>query len=241
MKKKLILALAVALPAIPTLEWILSGVRDFSAFGDADVPLSLIVVYYPARVFALIGFVLMFYQFLLSARLPILESTYKRADLIKRHRSVGKIGFILILLHGLLMLLSDLVDYGTIAFSAGKLLGIGALFLLIIAVVAAWWFKPLQFTLKTWRRFHIAAFFVFPLAFFHAISIGTVAGQLSATQVIFGVFLAVYLFVAVRKILAVVRGDAGSGARKPQPRPAAKPAPDGSHGPSDDTTEDEKR
>lgn len=248
MKKKLILALAVALPAVPTLEWIMSGIRDFSAFGDVDVPLSLIGVYYPARILALIGFVLMFYQFLLSARLPILESVYKRADLIKRHRSVGKIGFILILLHGLLMLLSDLIDYGTIAFSVGKLLGIGALFLLIIAVVAAWWFKPLQFDLKTWRRFHIAAFFVFPLAFFHAISIGTVAGQVSATQVIFGVFLLVYLFVAVRKILVVVRRDAGSGARNPHPRPAAKSLPtatggstEAPHEPSDDTTEDEKK
>ena len=207
MKRKLILSLAGALPAVPALEWIMSGIRDFSAFGEIAVPLSLIVVYYPARVLALIGFVLMFYQFLLTARLPVLESMYKRADLIRRHKSVGKVGFILILLHGLLMLLSDLIDYGAIAFSVGKLSGISALFLLIIAVVAAWWFKPLQFDLKTWRRFHIAAFFVFPLAFFHAISIGTVAGQVSPTQVIFSVFLVVYLLVAVRKIVAVVRGD----------------------------------
>ena len=207
MKRKLILSLAGALPAVPALEWIMSGIRDFSAFGEIAVPLSLIVVYYPARVLALIGFVLMFYQFLLTARLPVLESMYKRADLIRRHKSVGKVGFILILLHGLLMLLSDLIDYGAIAFSVGKLSGISALFLLIIAVVAAWWFKPLQFDLKTWRRFHIAAFFVFPLAFFHAISIGTVAGQVSPTQVIFSVFLVVYFRVAVRKIVAVVRGD----------------------------------
>ncbi len=206
--KKVIVFVAIILPLIPAGEWVVSLVRDVSelaALPDVSVPLSLALVYYPARIFALIGFTLMFYQFLLSARLPALEGLFTRAALIKRHRSLGKVGFILVLLHGLLLLLFDLIDHGAIIFTWEKLLGIAALFLLIMAVIAAWHFKALQFSLKTWRRFHIAAYFVFPLAFVHAIHIGTVAGRLGPTQILFSLFLIVYLFVAARKIVTITK------------------------------------
>lgn len=206
MNKKVILALAILLPLIPVVEWIISGVRDFSSLGDVQVPLSLVVIYYPARVLALVGFVLMFYQFLLSARLPVLQAVFKQPNLIKTHRTLGKIGFVLMLLHGLMMLLTDLVDYGMIVFTVEKLLGIVALFLLIPAVVAAWWLRPLQFSLKVWKGFHVLAFFVFPLAFLHAITIGTVTGVWSLTRVVFIIFFAFYLYVAGRKIRSVIQG-----------------------------------
>ncbi len=50
------------------------------------------------------------------------------------------------------------------------------LFLLTIAVVAAWWMKPLQLSAKTWKRLHILAFFAFALAAYHGITIGALAG-----------------------------------------------------------------
>ncbi len=219
--KTVIIVVAVILPLIPAAEWVVSLVRDVSelaALPDVSIPLSLALVYYPARVFALIGFTLMFYQFLLSARLPALERLFNRAALIRRHRSLGKIGFLLILVHGLLLLLFDLIDHGAIVFTWEKLLGIAALFLLIMAVIAAWHFRALQFSLKTWRRFHIAAYFVFPLAFVHAVSIGTVAGEFGPTQLLFSLFLLVYLLVAVRRIVTIVqeRRNTSAGAAQPQ-------------------------
>ncbi len=227
MKKKVILTLAVLLPLIPVTEWIISGVRDFSNLGDAQLPLSLVVVYYPARVLALVGFVLMFYQFLLSARLPILQQVFKQPNLIKTHRSLGKVGFVLMLLHGLMMLLTDLVDYGMVVFTLGKLLGIIALFLLITAVVAAWWLRPLQFSLNTWKRIHLLAYIVFPLAFFHAIMIGTVAGRWTPTRVFYILFFAIYLYVAIRKLISAARGEAhpGAGRKPPKARTGSQPAP----------------
>ncbi len=218
--KKVTIVVAIILPLVPAAEWVISLVRDVSelaAPGDVSLPLSLALVYYPARIFALTGFALMFYQFLLSARLPGLEKLFPRAALMKRHRSLGKAGFLLILLHGLLLLVFDLIDSGAIIFTWEKLLGIVALFLLIIAVVAAWHFKALQFSLKTWRRFHIAAYFAFPLAFVHAIHLGTVAGAFGPTQILFSLFLLVYLLVGVRRIVTVVkqRPDASSIAPPP--------------------------
>ena len=225
MNKKVILTLAFLLPVIPVVEWIISGVRDFSNLGDVQLPLSLIVIYYPARVLALVGFVMMFYQFLLSARLPVLQAVFKQPNLIRTHRSLGKVGFILMLLHGLMMLLTDLVDYGAVVFTVGKLLGIVALFLLIMAVVAAWWLRPLQFSLKVWKGFHVLAFFVFPLAFVHAITIGTVAGVWSPTRIVFIIFFGVYLYVAGRKIVSLARGESAPGAgKKPAAKTSTKPA-----------------
>lgn len=219
--KKVIIVVAVVLPLVPAAEWVLSLVRDVSelaALPDVSVPLSLALVYYPARIFALIGFTLMFYQFLLSGRLPALENLFNRAALIRRHRSLGKVGFTLVLLHGLLLLLFDLIDHGAIIFTWEKLLGIAALFLLIMAVIAAWHFKALQFSLKTWRRFHIAAYFVFPLAFVHAVHIGTVAGEFGPTQILFSLFLLVYLFVAARRIVTVVKERGGTSSAAAPPR-----------------------
>ncbi len=227
MNRKLILAVAVLLPVLPVLEWVLSGIRDFSAMGDTGAPLSLIVIYYPARVLALVGFVLMFYQFMLSAKLPALQTVFKQPKLLKTHRSLGKVGFVLMMMHGLMMLLTDLVDYGRIAFTFGKLLGIVALFLLSIAVVAAWWLKPLQFSLKVWKGLHILAFFVFPLAFWHAITIGTIVGTWSPTRVLFIVFFAVYLYVAGRKIVNVISGSgtsSGTGGGEKLKKAGAAPA-----------------
>ncbi|GEM_PF-5727450 len=214
MNRKLILGLAVALPLLPIVEWVVSGVRDIGAIGVSQAPLSLLVLYYPARVLGLVGFVLMFYQFLLSARLPALQKVFKQPNLLKTHRSLGKLGFVLIALHGVMMLASDGVEYGRIAFTTEKLLGIGALFLLVIAVVAAWWMKPLQFSMKTWKRFHILAYLVFPLAFFHAITIGTVAAAWSPTRVLFILFFAGYLYVLGRKLISVFRGHSSPGGSK---------------------------
>ena len=204
MKKRAILTAAIVLPLVPVAEWVAGLVRDvgeLAATPGANIPATLALIYYPARIFALVGFTLMFYQFLLSAKLPVLEAVFKRADLIKRHRSLGKLGFLLILLHGLAMMAFDLIDHGVIIFTVGKLLGMAALFLLIMGVIAAWHFKALQFNLKTWKRLHLAAYAVFPLAFIHAILIGSVAGEFGATQVLFSVFLAAYAYVAIRRIV----------------------------------------
>lgn len=208
MKKKLILALAVLLPLLATAEWLYSVIVDLAQLGSGEagrLPLSLLLVYYPARFMALLGFTLMFYQFILSARLPLLEALYKRAELIKRHRSLGKTGFMLMLVHGLFMLLFDLLEQGALSFTLEKILGISALFLLIIGVVAAWQAKALDFKLKTWKLFHLALYVVLPLAFVHAISIGTVAGRFGPTQIVFFLYLLVYGYLLARRLRGYFR------------------------------------
>ncbi len=217
MNKKLLIAIAIAVPVIPLFELSLQLGRDI---GSGSFPVIL-AFYYPARAAALIGFVLMFYQFVIGAKLPVVEThVAPRGKLLKNHRSLGKIGFILMLFHGLFMLSFDLYDAGRIVFNTGKLLGIIALFMLILAVVASWWFKPLQFKYQTWKRIHLLAYAVFPTAFFHALMIGSTLQGSITTRYLFWLLLIVYIGIVGYKIMSL-----GSEPKKPTPsrkKPAAE-------------------
>ena len=160
-------------------------------------------LYLPARAFALVGFVLMFYQFVLSAHLPPLERVWKRYKLIGTHRTIGKVGFLLMLLHGVIMLTYDLVLMGQIVLYTEKTLGLIALILLIVAVVAAWFFKPLKLSLKVWRAIHLLAYIVFPLVFYHGLSIGTTVNSARPVYWLFVVLFVGYALLVVYRIVRV--------------------------------------
>ncbi len=207
--------MAVLLPLIPLVE--LASQLGADLAGD-EFP-AILAAYYPARAFALIGFALMFYQFVIGARLPIVEKVIdKRANLLKSHRTLGKWGGVLMLLHGVLLLIYDLYEAGQILFNFGKLLGVIGLFLILAAVIAAWWFKPLQFKYDTWKKIHLLAYIVFPIIFVHAFLLGGTLSQSIPTRVMFSAMFAVYLAIVGFKLFGPSHKP---GARK---KKAAAPA-----------------
>ena len=214
---------AILLPLIPIVYWTISVVNEFSATQEVA---AILWLYHPARVMALVGFIMMFYQFVLAARLPIMEKVAPRGKLLTQHRSLGKLGFILILFHGVIMLVADLVDYQRIIFNLPKLLGITALFLLIIAVTAAWFFKPLKFQYNTWKKMHLLAYLVFPLAFFHAILLGTTVRGYIAVRILFVILMLLYTAILVYRITTpppkkpASKKPAGKSPAGSKPRPA---------------------
>jgi DMSO/TMAO reductase YedYZ heme-binding membrane subunit len=217
MKPKHLTFFAILLLVVPVLFWTISVVQEFT---DSDGFAAMVWVYHPARVVALVGFVLMFYQFLLGARLPMMEKFSPRNKLLASHRDLGKIGFLLILVHGLVMLAADMIDYGRILFNVPKLLGISALFLLSIAVIASWFFKPLKFQYQTWKKMHLLAYLVFPLAFFHAITLGTTVRGYIAVRIQFVILMFLYTAVVVYRIL-VPPATKPSGKKPATARPPA--------------------
>jgi DMSO/TMAO reductase YedYZ heme-binding membrane subunit len=157
-----------------------------------SLPFALYLV---ARAFALVGFVLMFYQFIITARLPFMEAIFKRPNMIKTHRTLGKIGLILVLVHGIILFSMDPTFYFE------KNLGIIGLALLTVAVIAAWFFKPLKLKLKTWRAIHLAAYLVFPLGFAHALLLGSTVNSARPVYWLFAVLFAVYCLVVVNRLM----------------------------------------
>ncbi len=198
MKKGIVTGIAVLLPLIPLTAWLMSSWDEFSA----QLGFWFYALYVPARSFGLLGFVLMFYQFMLASRIPALDSVFPRAQQLKTHRTLGKIGGVMILCHGLFMLIFDVISLGAIGFTFEKLLGIIALFLLINAVIAAWFIRPLQLSQKAWRGIHILAYLVFPIVFVHAILIGTTVRGYAPVRWLFIVLLAAYVVILVRRLIA---------------------------------------
>ncbi|TVR57187.1 MAG: hypothetical protein EA426_12595 [Spirochaetaceae bacterium] len=186
----LIAIVAIVLPLVPLAFW-LHGVIPMM---PGPVQSASFGLYLLARAFALVGFVLMFYQFVLTSRLPFLETALKRATMLKRHRALGKTGFVLVLLHGVILLSLDPSLY------TPKTLGLIALIILTVAVIAAWFFKPLKLKLKTWRAIHLAAYVVFPLVFYHAIALGSTVLGYRPVYWLFVVLFTGYVLIVLYRI-----------------------------------------
>ncbi|MBN2050379.1 MAG: ferric reductase-like transmembrane domain-containing protein [Spirochaetales bacterium] len=186
---------AILVPLLPLFFWL----RESLSLMPSPVETPSFGLYLLARAFALIGFVLMFYQFILTARLPFLEKLFQRSRLVKRHRLLGRIGFSLILLHGVILLVQDLSLY------SAKTLGLIALILLTITVAAASLAKPLKLSVKTWRTVHLAAYVVFPLAFIHALSLGSTVLGYRPVYWLFVLLSVIYFLILLRRIVRGIR------------------------------------
>jgi DMSO/TMAO reductase YedYZ heme-binding membrane subunit len=199
-----VIIIAVLVPLVPIAFWI----NSFIEMMPAALQSAELGFYMLARVFALTGFVLIFYQFVLTSRLPFLEARLKRPKMVKTHRTVGKVGFLLVLAHGVILLVLDPTLY------LEKTLGLIGLILLATAVIAAWFFKPLKLSLKTWRAIHLIAYVVLPIVFIHAMSLGLTVAAYRPVWWLFVAMFAGYCLIVVYRIVRLLRE------RRPSPRKA---------------------
>ncbi len=195
-----ILTVAVGLPLYSIGVWM----YQVAPIYRGAAPVVVTVLYLPARILGLVGFVLMFYQFVLSARFSFMESAFTRMELVRKHKTIGKLGFLAILLHGTAMLAYDLFTAGEIWLDLPKTMGLVALVLLSVAVAVAIYWKPLGLSNKQWMRIHRLAYLVFPLAFYHGITLGS---TLNTSRPLLGLFYgmtAIYLVILVRRVRKAV-------------------------------------
>jgi len=193
MKKPLLLAAVSVCLAVPGLSWAKSVMPG--------LPWS-VYLYEGGRLLALLAFGLMFFQFVLSSRIPWVEQALGPAALFRIHRRWGLIAFVLILLHPALLLLSEQLQGYASAMSLLKVLGVVTLLALCAAVLAALLSRRLHLKLRTWKRIHKAAYVVFPLGWVHSLLIGTTL-QKGPARVLWFVLAAGYLAILVYK---AVRG-----------------------------------
>lgn len=195
------LGIVTAVLLIPAVAW----TRESARLYTMDLEGAFLWVYLPARLLALLGLVLMFFQAVLAARFPFMEKLYKRSSLLKTHRTTGKVAYIMILLHGIGILAFDLISAGEIYLYTEKTVGLIALILLTFAVLAAWFFKPLKLSLNQWRRIHLLTYIVFPLVIWHALVIGSTVNAVPSLRALLIVLLAGYILVGLYRILRLVR------------------------------------
>lgn len=139
-----------------------------------------VYLYDAGRLSALLAFVLMFFQFVLSSRIPWVERRLGPAALFKIHKRWGLTAFVLILSHPVLLLVSERLQGYASAMSLLKVLGVAALAALVAAVPAALLSRRLHLNFRTWKGIHKATYVVFPLGLVHSLLIGTTLRQAPA-------------------------------------------------------------
>ena len=164
MKKPLLFAGVLFCLAVPGLSWAKAQMPG--------LPWS-VYLYEGGRLLALFALALMFFQFVLSSKIPWVERGMGPAALFKVHRRWGLIAFALIVSHPALLLISERLQGYASAMSPVKVLGALTLVVLCAAVLAALLSRRLHLKVQTWKRIHRATYAVFPLGLVHSLIIGT--------------------------------------------------------------------
>lgn len=163
-KKWLLLVIVALSLALPCVVW--------ARAQPPGLPLRAFVR--PAgRLLALLGFILLFFQYVLSSRIKWIERGIGLDKLLALHRPFGITGYILLVLHPTSLLLADVVDGSKIAFDAQKILGATNLTALTAGVGAALLYRVLSLRYEVWKAVHWTNYVVLPIALFHGLRGGT--------------------------------------------------------------------
>jgi predicted ferric reductase len=164
MKKALLLLLMALTLAVPLVVWARSQ--------PPMLPLRAFLR--PAgRLLALLGFILLFYQYVLSSRIKWIERGIGLDNLLALHRPLGIAGYVLLMLHPTALLVADIVDGSKLSLDVQKAIGAVNLTALTAAVGAALLYRVLSLRYETWKAVHWTNYVVLPLALLHGLRGGT--------------------------------------------------------------------
>jgi predicted ferric reductase len=130
-------------------------------------------LYEGGRLMALLGFVLLSFQYLWVSRIRFVQAGMAAGQPIRLHRRWGVIALVLLLLHPSFLVVSETLQGFSSPMGALRILGVLALILLAGAGAAALFARRLHLKVRTWKGIHRLAYAVFPIAFAHSLLLGT--------------------------------------------------------------------
>lgn len=160
-KQTLFLLIAGGLVAAATASWV-----SFTEFG----PVSLFYLNHANHLFAIIGFIFFFFQFVLSAKIQAIEKGFGLDRMLHLHRTFGRLALIFLTLHFLSLLVFELIQYGSFFLIIFRWVGIIALAALFITALVAFHYKTWKIPYETWKNIHRANYVIFPFALIHVFS-----------------------------------------------------------------------
>ncbi|MBD3184810.1 hypothetical protein GF312_21185 [Candidatus Poribacteria bacterium] len=126
-----------------------------------------------ARMLALVGFIFLLFQYIMSSRLRFIERGMGMDKLLALHRKTGIIGLILILIHPALLYVGPFIQGYIPGFPPWKIVGIVALSIMIVTAGAAILYSRISIKYETWKNIHRVGYVIFPLVFLHSFFLGT--------------------------------------------------------------------
>jgi predicted ferric reductase len=160
-------------------------------------------VYSAGQLFALVGFVLIFLQYVLSSKLRCIERGIGLDRLFRIHSICGKVGLILLVIHPIFFFISERMQGYKSAFGIFKLVGLLAIFLLLLVSAIATLSSFIRIKYELWKNIHRASYIILPLGFFHSIMLGSTMRQnvfLIYWIVLAAGYAAILLYKAVRLV-----------------------------------------
>ena len=164
MKTRMLWVLFTAFLLFVLYAWITTS--HFGSFGIYYLRLA-------GNFFAVVGFVFIFMQFLLSSRIKLLEEGFGLDKMLHSHRYFGRIGLSFIFLHGFLIIIFQLVQSGTIITNFSLWVGIIALIGFSITAFLAVFYKKLGIAYELWKNIHLVNYILFPFVLIHVFNSAT--------------------------------------------------------------------
>ena len=93
---------------------------DIASFGASRIDYLRFI----SQLFAVLGFSLIFLQFVLSAKVQIIESGFGLNNMLRYHRVFGRVGLILVTLHPIFLLVHENLITQILIFNTFRLLGL---------------------------------------------------------------------------------------------------------------------
>jgi len=190
MKKALLLIFIVLSVAIPIIFWF----RMLAA----GLPWP-VYLYDAGRLFALTGFVLLVFQYLLSSRIKWIERGIGLDRLFGIHRICGGIILALVTAHPLLILLSERLQGYAAPIGFLKVLGLIAILLVWATAGSALLYGRIPMSYESWKRIHRIGYLILPLVFIHSFLMGSTL-QRGPMRGFWAILVLIYLAVLIHKI-----------------------------------------
>ncbi len=155
------------------------------------------------NLFAVLGMIFYFAQFILSIRTRFIEEGFGLDRMLQLHRYAGRIAVAFFTLHGLLVFLSQWIRNGSISISFNIAVGLVALLGLMVTAGLASTYKLLKLKYEIWKNIHLFNYILFPVALFHVYNNSDPGSFFYYLWILMGIGYAIILFQKAGHILSL--------------------------------------
>jgi len=198
MKKTIFLILAGVCLAVAAASWVrkLAGGLPWSVYLQEV-----------GGLLALLGFILLFFQYVLISRIKFIERGIGLDRLIGMHKPLGVIILSAVTLHPLLIFISERFQGYSTPIGFIKILGVIALLTIWLTAGSALIYGRINLRYESWKRIHRAGYIILPLILFHSLFLGSTLQQgfLRGFWVALGLCYAAVLAARIHRHYAVKR------------------------------------
>jgi predicted ferric reductase len=148
-----------------------------------------------------LGFILLFFQYILSSRIKLIEKGIGLDKQLNLHRLTGIAGFSAILLHGLVILLHSLINLGSLALNWTKVIGISTTVILTLTVITALFYKKFKMKYEKWYIIHIANYLILPAGFVHSFIFSFHLRNQQILMILWILMAGIYLAILIYRLI----------------------------------------